>query len=40
MTAIITDRLKRSFLQQLFDEATGEKIGDSDNHFYIAVGRS
>tara|TARA_B100000575_G_scaffold41033_1_gene28652 strand:- start:3712 stop:5106 length:1395 start_codon:yes stop_codon:yes gene_type:complete len=40
MTAIITDKIKRTFLTQIFDEATGSKIGDSDNYYYIAVGRS
>lgn len=40
MTAIITDKIKRSFLQQIFDEATGTKLGDSDNYFYISIGRS
>ena len=40
MGAIITDKIKRSFLTQLFDEATGTKLGDSNNYYYIAVGRS
>jgi len=40
MGAIITDKLKRTFLTQLFDEATGTKFGDSDNYYYVAVGRS
>ena len=40
MTAIITDKLKNQLAQQIFDEATGTKIGDSDNYFYVAVGRS
>lgn len=40
MAAIISDKIKRLFLTQLFDEATGTKIGDSDNYYYIAVGRS
>jgi hypothetical protein len=40
MGAIITDKIKRSFLTQLFDEATGTKLGDSDNYYYIGVGRS
>lgn len=40
MTAIITDKIKRTFLSQLFDEATGTKLGDSNNNYYIAVGRS
>ena len=40
MAAIISDKIKRLFLTQLFDEATGTKLGDSDNQFYIGVGRS
>ena len=40
MAAIISDKIKRQFLTQLFDEATGTKLGDSDNYFYMAVGRS
>lgn len=40
MVAIITDTIKRNFLQQVFDEAQGTKIGDSDNYYYIAIGRS
>ena len=40
MTAKITDKLKKQLAQQIFDEATGTKIGDSDNYYYIAVGRS
>lgn len=40
MAAIISDKIKRLFLTQLFDEATGTKIGDSDNNYYIAVGKS
>ena len=40
MAAIISDKIKRLFLTQLFDEATGTKLGDSDNYYYIGVGRS
>lgn len=38
--SIIVDKLKRDFVQHMFDEATGTTPGDSDNYFYIAVGRS
>lgn len=40
MTAIITDAIKKQFAQQLFDQNAGTSIGDSDNYYYIAVGRS
>lgn len=40
MTAIITDAIKKQFAQQLFDQNAGTNIGDSDNYYYIAVGRS
>lgn len=40
MTAIITDAIKKQFAQQLFDQMAGTNIGDSDNYYYIAVGRS
>ncbi len=40
MTAIITDAIKKQFAQQLFDQSAGTNIGDSDNYYYIAVGRS
>lgn len=40
MVAKITDKLKKQLVQQIFDEATGVKLGDSDNYFYVAVGRS
>lgn len=40
MVAKITDKLKKQLVQQVFDELTGEKLGDSDNYFYVAVGRS
>lgn len=40
MTAIISDKIKRLFLTQLFDEATGTKFGDSNNYYYMGVGRS
>ena len=40
MAAIISDKIKRLFLTQIFDEATGTKIGDSDNYYYMAIGRS
>ena len=40
MPAIITDRIKRQFTQQVFDENEGINLGDSDNYFYIGVGHS
>jgi len=40
MPAIITDRLKRQFAQQVFDENQGTNRGDSDNYFYIGIGHS
>ena len=40
MVAKITDKLKKQLVQQVFDELTGEKLGDSDNYFYMAIGRS
>tara|TARA_R110001592_G_scaffold67318_1_gene206399 strand:- start:2006 stop:2221 length:216 start_codon:yes stop_codon:yes gene_type:complete len=40
MPAIITDRLKRQFAQQIFDENQGTNRGDSDNYFYIGIGHS
>lgn len=40
MTAIITDKIKKMFAQQLFDENTGLNVGDSDNYYYLAVSRS
>lgn len=40
MTAIITDAIKKQFAQQLFDQNAGTSLGDSNNHYYIAVGRS
>ena len=40
MTAKITDKIKKLAAQQIFDEITGTKLGDSDNYYYIAVGRS
>jgi len=40
MTAIITDRLKDNLTIHLFNELTGTRIGDSDNYYSVAVGRS
>ena len=40
MTAIITDSIRRLLVQQIFDENVGTALGDSDNHYYIAVGRA
>lgn len=40
MAAIISDKIKRKFLTHVFDEATGTRIGDSDNYYYVAIGRS
>lgn len=39
-SSIIVDKLKRDFVQLMYDEAAGVTPGDSDNYFYIAVGRS
>jgi len=38
--SIIVDKLKRDFVQLMYDEAAGVTPGDSDNYFYIVVGRS
>ena len=40
MTAIITDRIKDTLTTHLFNELTGTRIGDSDNYYSVAVGRS
>tara|TARA_R110000868_G_scaffold411764_1_gene709284 strand:- start:3931 stop:5346 length:1416 start_codon:yes stop_codon:yes gene_type:complete len=40
MTAIITDRIKKEFAQLIFDENAGATLGDSNNYFYVAVGRA
>ena len=40
MPAIITDKLKRTFSQLIFDENQGTTLGDSNNYFYIGVGHS
>ena len=40
MPAIITDKLKRSLSQQIFDENQGTSLGDSNNYYYIGVGHS
>ena len=40
MPAIITDKLKRTFSQLIFDENKGTTLGDSNNYFYIGVGHS
>lgn len=40
MPAIITDPIKKLFAQQLFDENAATSLGDSNNYYYIAVGRS
>jgi len=40
MGSILTDTLKEDLVQKLFNENEGTRIGDSDNKFYIAVGRS
>ena len=40
MVAIITDQLKKVLVQDLFDENEGTNVGDSNNHYYITVGRS
>lgn len=40
MTAIITTKIKKQLAQTIFDEAEGLNLGDSDNYYYIAIGRS
>ena len=40
MVAIITDKIKQFFAESLYDELVGTKLGDSDNYFHLAVGRS
>lgn len=40
MASILTDTLKRDLVQKIFNENEGTRIGDSDNNFYIAIGRS
>lgn len=40
MVAIITDQLKRVLAQHLFDENSATAVGDSDNYYYIGIGRS
>lgn len=40
MPAIITDKIKRQFVQQVFDQNQGTTLGDSNNYFYIGVGHS
>lgn len=40
MTAIITDKIKYQLSQTIFDENQGSTPGDSDNFYYIAVGKS
>ena len=40
MVAIITDQLRKVLVQHLFDENSGLNPGDSDNYYYITVGRS
>lgn len=40
MSAIILDPIKDIFTQKIFDENEGTRIGDSDNYYYIAIGRS
>jgi hypothetical protein len=40
MTAIITDALKKQLTQTIFDENEGVNLGDSNNYYYIGVGRS
>lgn len=40
MVAIITDQLKKVLVQSIFDENEGQNVGDSNNHYYITVGRS
>lgn len=40
MTATITDRIKKQLAQTVFDELTTAGPGDSDNYYYVAIGRS
>lgn len=40
MSSILTDTLKRDLVQKLFNENEGTRVGDSDNNYYIAIGRS
>lgn len=40
MVAIITDKIKRQFAQQIFDENQGTNLGDSNNYYHIGVGHS
>lgn len=40
MTAIITQSLKSQLLRTIFDENEGVLPGDSNNNYYIAIGRS
>jgi hypothetical protein len=40
MAAIITDKIKQQLAQTIFDEFNTANIGDSNNYYYIGVGRS
>ena len=40
MTAIILDPIKDIFTDKIFNENQGTRLGDSDNYYYIAIGRS
>jgi hypothetical protein len=40
MTAIILDPIKDIFTDKIFNENQGTRLGDSDNYYYIAIGKS
>ena len=40
MVAIITDKIKKQLAQGVLDEFAGATPGDSDNYYYVGVGRS
>lgn len=40
MAAIITDKIKYQLAQTIFDEFNTANIGDSNNYYYIGIGRS
>ena len=40
MAAIITDKIKLQLAQTIFDEFNTANLGDSNNYYYIGIGRS
>jgi hypothetical protein len=40
MAAIITDKIKLQLAQSIFDEFNTANLGDSNNYYYIGIGRS